>query len=182
MAKYKAKLEPLSAGRLSLALRRGLAMAGAAVFTVTAACGSMPAGGGEVVTLPGDLPAAVDGAAAAAMACGLHVYSTTVDPERTHATLVLLADWRAPRPESSLVTLDLRASPAGVEACIEAHPLAEYGMRPPEAGAGGGAPSCLPCAAARAEIKTYHYSHSLAAGNAIRVRKCIREALTGSAP
>jgi hypothetical protein len=121
-------------------------------------------------------PAAGEVAAAAA-ACNLAFVSSREEEPGRSARLVLLADARAPRPESAVVVVSLLAGEAGTTVKAVGHSLAEYGMRAPDAeGAGSG---CTPCQQAQAKFGFVQYSRGLATGNAIQAVRCLAEAMGG---
>lgn len=91
-----------------------------------------------------------------------------------------------PRPDAavawegdlaSAVAVRVRDDARDVGVEIAAHPLAEYGMPPPDIRAGSEAPGCVPCGALRAEVPMVRYSRGLALGNAARATRCVRGAL-----
>lgn len=120
----------------------------------------------------------MNGVVAAAAACDLSIASSRADEKSRSARIVLVADWLAPRPESALVEVRLDPGPEGTIARTEAHPLAEYGMRAPDAE--GSSSGCVPCARAQAKAGLVQYSRGLAMGNMIRATSCLADALTGT--
>lgn len=124
-------------------------------------------------------PAAGEVAAAAA-ACNLAFVSSREDEPGRSARLVLLADARAPRPESAIVEVSLLAGEAGTTVKAVGRSLAEYGMRAPDAE--GAASGCTPCQQAQAKFGFVQYSRGLATGNAIQAVRCLAEAMGGNAP
>jgi len=147
-----------------------------------AACASGPARPGAAVALRSDLGSAVAAAAAAAPGCGLKLVDGRRAEDGKTALLVFLEGGLSPQPESAVVTVHFETVPAGVSAAVEARPLAEHGMAPPDIRAGSAGLACVPCAAARAELPTVRYSPGLAAGNAARAEGCLRAALGAAAP
>jgi hypothetical protein len=149
---------------VALAFAGGCATAGSdpTVRTVELAAGLGPAAG-EV--------------AAAAAACDLAFVSSREDEPGRSARLVLLADARAPRPESAVVEVSLLAGEAGTTVKAVGHSLAEYGMRAPDAE--GAASGCTPCQQAQAKFGFVQFSRGLATGNAIQAVRCLADALGG---
>jgi hypothetical protein len=98
------------------------------------------------------------------------------------AFLVFLEEWQRPRPESALVTVRLEPAADGVSSRFEAHPIAEYGMQPPDIRAGSEGFVCKPCSEARAEISMVKYSRGQAMANAARAVRCLQDALAPAAP
>ncbi len=139
-----------------------------------------PAVGVATVPWSGDVRSASSAVLAAAPDCGLRLLDGREDEASGTATLVLLDEWQSPKPESALVTVRVERAPAGASCRLEAHPLAEYGMRPPDVGAAGGPVACQPCAEARREVPLSQYSRGLALGNAARAVGCLRDALAAA--
>lgn len=162
-------------GRARRAGRCGAAAHVLAAAIVSGACASGTRHPGrEVVPWAGDLASAVEAVASAAHGCDLKLMDGRRAEAGTSAFLVFLEGWQSPKPESSVVTVRVVA---GVEVAIEAHPLAEYGMSPPDIRAGSEGFVCAPCTAARAEIPMVRYSRGLALGNAARASRCLGKAL-----
>jgi hypothetical protein len=163
-------------------LRRSRAVLLASACAVLPGCASRSSRAvvGEVV-LTGDLPAAANAALAAAPACGLRLVDARRDEGGTTAILVFLEGGPDPKAESALVTLRLVAAPDGVSCAIEGHPLAEYGMRPPDIRAGSEGLVCAPCALARADVPMLRYSRGLAMANVARATGCLGDSLRGEA-
>lgn len=165
--------------------RRGTRRAGvlAAVAVLAASAGCASAGSDptvRTVELSIGLGGAVSGVAAAADACHLaFVGSHEREPGRS-LQLVLLADARAPRPESAVVEVSLLAGAAGTTVKVAGRPLAEYGMKAPDAEQTG--PGCTPCQQAQATFGFVQFSRGLATGNAIQAVRCLAEALEGRTP
>lgn len=127
------------------------------------------------ISFPGDLPSAFNEVLAAASSCDLAPSGASQDPDGRSALLFLLSDWRSPRPESALVTVRFAVAGGGVEARIEAQPLAKYGMRIPSTGTDSG---CKPCTAANQNFELVQFSQGLATGNALRASRCLRERIS----
>jgi hypothetical protein len=162
-----ARLAGVLACAVALASAGGCATAGSdpTVRTVELAAGLGPAAG-EV--------------AAAAAACNLAFVSSREEEPGRSARLVLLADARAPRPESAMVEVSLLAGEAGTTVKAVGRSLAEYGMRAPDAE--GAASGCTPCQQAQANFGFVQFSRGLATGNAIQAVRCLADALQGQAP
>lgn len=142
------------------------------------ACASGGAAVGEVrIWWQGDVPSAGSAVLGAAPACGLQLTAARRDGENGPAILVLLDEWQSPKPESALVTVRLEPSPGGTSCHIEAHPLAEYGMSPPDVTAGSEGLVCKPCSEAQNAIAMVKYSRGQAMGNSVRASRCLGEAL-----
>jgi hypothetical protein len=161
-----ARLAGFLAGVVALASAAGCATAGSdpTVRTVELAVGIGPAAN-QVI--------------AAAAACNLAFVSSREDEPGRSARIVLLADAHAARPESSVVEVSLLAGEAGTTVRAVGHPLAEYGMKAPDAEEGGS--GCTPCQQAQAKFGFVQYSRGLATGNAIQAVRCLAEALGGQA-
>lgn len=149
------------------------------VGLLAASCATGGSGGGPV-TVPGDLRSVVDVAVAAASGCGLKLTHARRE-EKEGAFLVFVDEWPSPRPESSLLTVRLEPTPAGISCHVEARPLAEYGLEPPDIRAGSEVPACTPCAEARSAIPMVRYSRGLALSNAARTSRCVRGTLESAA-
>lgn len=128
------------------------------------------------VRLAGNLDAAVGQVVSAGDGCGLRLVDARKDPSGRSAIVVLLDGASNPLPENALVTVRLEAGTEGVRAVSEAHPLAEYGMRPPDLGVGVDGAGCSCIGAARLDGGV-RYSRGLAMGNVARATRCLREAL-----
>ena len=131
---------------------------------------------------PGDLPSAVNAALGAAPACGLQLTEARRDEAKGSAILVFLDEWQNPKPESALVTVRFEPAPGGVSCRIEAHPLAEYGMAPPDVTAGSRGSACKPCSQARSELTLVRYSRGQAMANASRTSRCLGSAIASAVP
>ena len=131
----------------------------------------------RALAVPGGVASVANAVAAAASACDLALVSSRADEKTGSARIVLMGDWRVPRPESALVEVRLEPSPDGTAVQIESHALAEYGMKAPDAEGGEG--GCTPCAHARGKAGFVQYSRGLAMGNAIRATRCLVEVLEG---
>ena len=142
-----------------------------------AACASGPSRPDAVVAWGGDLASAVAAVAGAAPGCGLKLVDGRRAEDGTSALLVFLDGWQSPQPESAVVTVRARSEGGAVAVEVAAHPLAEYGMTPPDIKAGSEAFGCVPCAALRVEIPMVRYSRGLALGNAARATRCLVGAL-----
>jgi hypothetical protein len=140
-----------------------------------------PAPGVVTLSWQGDLPSAVNAAVGAAPACGLKLTEARRDGETGSGILVFLDEWQSPKPESALVMVRCGPSPGGVSCRIEAHPLAEYGMAPPDV-AGSEGLVCKPCSQDRADLALVRYSRGQAMGNCARASRCLGEALGRAAP
>lgn len=140
-----------------------------------------PAFGVVTLTWKGDLPSAVNAALGAAPACGLKLTDARRDEATGSGILVFLDEWQNPKPESALVTVRFEPSPGGVSCHVEAHPLAEYGMTPPDVTAGSEGYVCQPCSQARADLALVRYSRGQAMANSARASRCLGEALGGAA-
>ncbi|HRY45670.1 MAG TPA: hypothetical protein P5164_17185 [Thermoanaerobaculia bacterium] len=104
------------------------------------------------------------------------ISSREEEPGRT-ARIVFLADAHAARPESAVVEVTLLVGPEGTTVKAAARPLAEYGMRAPDAE--GTASGCTPCQVTRTKLGFVPYSRGLATGNSIFAVRCLAEALGG---
>jgi len=149
-----------------------------ASIVVTSSCAS---GGSSLnsgsARLAGDLRAAVDQVVTAGSGCDLRFVDSRRDEAGRAAILVLLDGASSPRPENALVTVRLESDAQGVTVAWEAHPLAEYGMRPPDLRVGGDGPGCSSCTSAARLDGGVRYSRGLAMGNVARATRCLREAL-----
>ena len=154
----------------------------AALFASGACATGGPHSAAAVVPWHGDGVSAVSALLAAAPACGLKAVDGRRDEAGTSAVLVFLESAQGPGPESAVVTVRVAAGGDGISLEIEAHPLAEYGMAPPDIRAGSVGFVCAPCAEARTEIATVRYSRGLAVGNAARAVRCLREGLEAAGP
>ncbi len=178
--KTKAARAPLpepSRGRLrraghSAPLSLFILVAAAPLVTTCTSAGGGPGIG--PISFPGDLPSAFSEVLAAASSCDLAPSGASQDPDGRSALLFLLSDWRSPQPESAVVTVRFVVASGGVEARIEAEPLAKYGMRLPSAGTSG----CKPCEANRPDSDMIQFSYGLATGNALRASRCLRERIS----
>ena len=131
------------------------------------------------ISFPGDLPLAFSEVLAAAGSCDLAPSGGSQDPDGRSARLFLLSDWQSPRPESALVTVRFAVAGGGVEVRIEAQPLALYWMRLPSDRTDSG---CKPCDAANQDFERVKFSYGLAAGNALRASRCLRERISSVPP
>lgn len=166
------------------ALSRGLQLGAAAILWVAGVVGGAgscaSAGAGSAsrqLTIPTDAGTVASAVLAAAPGCDLGLVSAASDEKTGSVRIVLLGDWRAPRPESALVEVRLERSPDGTAVKIQADVLAEHGMKAPDAEGGDG--GCTPCAQTRAKAGLVQFSRGLALGNAIRATGCIGDALEG---
>ncbi|HYN40377.1 MAG TPA: hypothetical protein VE129_01270 [Thermoanaerobaculia bacterium] len=153
-----------------------LLLAASAVLLPSCASGGAALG---LVTLswPGALPSAVDAVLGAAPACGLKLTDARREEAEGSATLVFLDEWQSPKPESALVTVRFGPAPGGVSCRVEAHPLAEYGMLPPDVTAGSEGLVCKPCSEAQKGFTMVKYSRGQAMANSARASRCLGEAL-----
>lgn len=166
------------------ARRRAGVLAGVLVGVVSfASAGGCASAGSDptfrTVELAVGLGPAAGDVAAAAAACNLALVSSREEEPGRSARIVLLADAHAPRPESAVVEVSLLAGAAGTTVKAVGRPLAEYGMRAPDAE--GAASGCTPCQRTQAKFGFVQYSRGLAAGNAIFAVRCLAEALDGQA-
>ncbi len=136
--------------------------------------GSDPAA--RTVALAVGLAPAAGDVAAAATACNLAFVSSREEEGGRAARIVLLADAHAARPESAVVEVSLLAGPVGTTVKAVGRPLAEYGMRAPDA---EGASGCTPCQITQTKFGFVQYSRGLATGNSIAAVRCLAEALEG---
>lgn len=163
-------------------IRRTTRLAGAlaAVAALASAGGCASAGPdptARTVELSAGLGGAAGGVAAAAAACHLAFVSSHEREPGRSAQIVLLADAHALRPESAVVEVSLLAGEAGTTVKVVGRPLAEYGMKAPDAEQTG--PGCTPCQQAQASFGFVQFSRGLATGNAIQAVRCLAEALEG---
>jgi hypothetical protein len=158
-----------------------LLLVGIQVFCQACASGEATLGVTTVV-YPGDLPSAVNVALGAAPACGLRLTEGRRDETKGSAILVFLDEWQDPKPESSLVTVRFEPEPGGVSCRIEAHPLAEYGMTPPDVTAGSEGFVCKPCSQVSSASPLVRYSRGQAMANAARTSRCLGSAIRPAAP
>ena len=148
-----------------------------ASLVVTSSCASAGSSGTSgTLRLAGDLTAGVSQVVAAGAGCGLRLVDSRQDEAGRTAVVVLLDGASNPLPENALVAVRLESGAEGVTVAYEAHPLAEYGMRPPDLRVGVDGPGCSCSPAARLDGGV-RYSRGLAMGNAVRSTRCLREAL-----
>lgn len=147
-------------------------VAAAPLLTACTSAGGGP--GIRPILLPGDLSSAFSEVLTAASSCDLAPSGASQDLDGRSALLFLLSDWRSPKPESAVVTVRFVVASGGVEARIEAEPLAKYGMRPPSAGTSG----CKPCETNRPDSDMIQFSYGLATGNALHASRCLRERIS----
>ena len=149
----------------------------ASAFILAGCASSGPSPSAAGLVLAGDLAPAVNAVLAAAPGCGLTVFDARRDETGRSAIVVLLEGGASRQPESAVVTLVLGTVPDGVACGIEGHPLAEYGMRPPDIRTGSEGLVCRPCSSVEKPDPTVRYSRGLAAGNVARATACLRRAL-----
>ncbi len=148
-----------------------------ASIVVTSSCASGGSSGNAgTLRLAGDLDAGVGQVVAAGAGCGLRLVDARKDAAGRSAAVVLLDGASNPRPENTLVAIRLESGAEGVTVAYEAHPLAEYGMRPPDLRIGVDGTGCS-CIGAARQDGGVRYSRGLAMGNVVRATRCLREAL-----
>ena len=153
----------------------------ASLVAASSCASSGSPGNSGTLHLAGDLTAGVSQVVAAGAGCGLRLVDARQDETGRSAIVVLLDGASNPQPESALLTVRLEAGAEGVTVVHEAHPLAEYGMRPPDLRVGADGPGCSSCTSAARLDGGVRYSRGLAMGNAVRSTRCLREAL-GATP
>ncbi len=157
----------------------GLFLLASLVSASSCASGGSSGNSGTLL-LAGDLGAGVNQVVAAGACCGLRIVDARQDEAGRTAFVVLLDGASSPLPENALVAVRLESGAEGVTVAYEAHPLAEYGLRPPDLriGVDGAGCSCIGAARLDGGVR---YSRGLAMGNVVRATRCLREALDSPA-